>query len=190
MNKYLEGSKVKLVKFSDAFITGQYLNWLNNSEVNRYLTTGRFPVNRGNVFAPDGEKNLMFAVLSNIGAATDDKLWQDTDYNHYVGTCSLHDIDWITRKGEVGYMLGEKTHWGAGLTTEVVKLITEYAFERLNLNKLTAGVVDGNDGSIKVLEKNGYKKFATNEQDYYLEGKFLNVHRFHNFQEWYYGSKP
>jgi RimJ/RimL family protein N-acetyltransferase len=190
MRKYLEGDKIKLVKFADPFITGKYLNWLNDHQVNRYLITGRFPVTRGNVFAPDGEKNLMFAMMSNIGAASDDKLWQDTDYNHYVGTCSLHDIDWITRKGEVGYMLGEKTHWGAGLTTEVVKLITEYAFERLNLNKLTAGVVDGNEGSIKVLEKNGYKKFATNEKDYYLEGKFLDVHRFHNFQEWYYGSKP
>lgn len=185
MKQYLCGEKVKLVKFSDEHITTKYLGWLSDSQVTRFLNTGRFPIARMNVFIPDSEKNLMFAVMSNIGAATDDKLWQDTDYNHYVGTCSLHDIDWIIRKGEIGYMIGEKTHWGAGIATDVVNVLTDYAFNRLNLNKLTAGVVEGNEGSMKVLEKNGFKKFAINEQDYYLEGKLLGSHRFHNFQAWH-----
>ena len=128
--------------------------------------------------------------MSNIGANSADELWQDTDYNHYIGTCSLHDIDWIIRRGEIGYMIGEKTHWGAGIATEIVNLMTEYAFDRLNLNKLTAGVVEGNEGSMKVLEKNGFKQFAINEQDYFIEGRYLNYHCFHNFQEWHNGSKP
>lgn len=182
MKQFLQGEKVKLVKFSEEYITGEYLGWLNDTQVNKYLNTGRFPVARMNVFAPDGEKNLMFAVLSNIGAATDDKLWQDQDYNHYIGTCSLHDIDWISRRGEVGYMIGEKTHWGAGIATEIVRLIVDYAFNRLNLNKIKAGVVDGNIGSIKALEKNGFKQYAVEEENYYLEGKYLNTYLFRKFQ--------
>ena len=181
---YLIGDKVKLVKFTEQYMTPQYVGWLNNPEVNRYLNTGRFPVCRQELITPSGEKNLMFAIMSNIGSDSADKLWKDTEYNHYIGTCSLHDIDWISRKGEIGYMVGEKTHWGAGIATELIYLLTGYAFNRLNLNKLTAGVVEINKGSIKALEKNGFKQFAIFEQEYYLDGKYLDSYRFHNFKNW------
>src|SRR5574339_114907 len=110
MKQFLVGPKVKLVKFSEQHITNQYLGWLNDSEINRYLNTGRFPVNRQDIFVPSGEKNFLFAMMSSIGSSSADNLWQDNDYNHYIGTCSLHDVDWIARRGEIGYMLGEKTH--------------------------------------------------------------------------------
>ncbi len=181
---YLIDKKVKLVKFTEQYMTLQYVGWLNDPETNRYLNTGRFPVSRQELTPPHGEKNIMFAVMSNIGADTAGKLWQDDSYNHYIGTCSLHDIDWVARKGEIGYMIGEKTHWGAGIATELVGLLTDYAFNRLNLNKLTAGVVEKNIGSIRALEKNGFKQFAILEQEYYVDGRYLNTHRFHNFQKW------
>jgi len=185
MIKYLEGQKVKLAKFTDHYITANYIKWLNDPEVNRYLNTGRFPVAKSNIFAPDDDKNMMFAVMSNLGVNSGGGLWQDTEFVHYIGTCSLHDIDWIVRKAEIGYMLGEKTHWKAGIGSEVVSLLSDYAFNRLNLNKLTAGAVEVNMGSIKALEKNGFKQFAILEQEYYLDGKYMNTRRFHNFQSWY-----
>jgi hypothetical protein len=61
----------------------------------------------------------------------------------------------------------------------------DYAFNRLNLNKVTAGVVKGNEGSAKVLIKNGYKQYCTNPQDYYLEGKYFDTERFYKLQEWH-----
>ena len=183
MMNYLIGDKVKLVKFTEQYMTPQYVGWLNNPEVNRYLNTGRFPISRQELILPSGEKNLMFAIMSSVGSDSADKLWQDTGYNHYIGTCSLHDIDWIVRKGEVGYMIGEKTHWGAGIATELVGLLVDYAFNKLNLNKLTAGVVDGNDGSIAVLKKNGFEQFTVLEQDFFLDGKLVSAYKFHNFRK-------
>lgn len=185
MKQYLISKNIKLVKFSEQYITNQYLGWLNDCEVNRYLNTGRFPVNIKDMVVPAGEKNLMFAILSNVGINSGDQLWQDTEFKYYIGTCSLHDIDWISRKGEIGYMIGEKQYWGAGLATEIVGLLTDYGFNRINLNKITAGVVDGNIGSVRALEKNGFKKFTVLEQEYFLDGKYLDTHRFHNFQEWH-----
>ncbi len=181
--KYLEGSLVKLVKFSEQHITANYMQWLNDSDINRFLNVGRLPVSIKNITVPNDEKNLMFAVITNI-ASEDKKLWGDVGFNYYVGTCSLHDIDWISRKAEIGYMIGSKEHWGIGIATEIVGLLTNYAFNRLNLNKVVAGVVDGNAGSIRALEKNGFKKFAVLEQEYYLDGKYLDTIRFHNFKSW------
>lgn len=187
VKNYLTGSKVKLVKFSDRHITPQYHSWLNDQEVNRYLHVGRIPVGYSELVVPAAADNtvIRFAIMSNVGIDSADKLWQDKDYKYYVGTTTIHHIDWISKKAEVGYMIGEKAYWGAGLATEIVGLLVDYCFNKLNLNKVTAGVIEGNEGSMKVLEKNGFKQYAIEEQDFYLENKYLNSHRFHIFQEWH-----
>ena len=188
--KYLEGPRIKLCKFDERSIIPEYIAWLNDPEVNKFLDTGRFPISANEVFAPKDEKNLMFMIkadfyVEDIGG----KEIMDKDYNKYIGTCSLHKIDWITRKGEIGYMIGNKQYWGHGVATEVIELLTDYAFNRLNLNKLIAGVVGGNIGSITALERNGYKEFAKFEQDHFVDGKFINTWKFHNFQEWWHNLK-
>jgi len=183
--KYLTGDKIKLVKFTDRFIIPEYMDWLNDPSVNRYLCVGRFPVAREEVFASKDNKNLMFAIMCNLGEDSGGSLWEDSGYNHYIGTISLHDIDWISRKGEVGYMIGSKCHAGKGIATEAVGLITNYAFNRLNLNKLSAGVVEGNFGSNKVLEKNNYKLLTKNPQDYYLENEYKDTYMYVKLKEWH-----
>lgn len=169
---FLVGKSIRLVKFTDRHITPEYLGWLNNHEVNRYLCTGRLPVTKDSVFAPKNDKDLLFAIMAEPPP-------EYTQILNYIGTASLHKIDWIDRKGEIGYMIGNQDYWGQGVATELIGLLTSYGFNRLNLNKITAGVVDGNVGSAKALEKNGFKKYCTDPQDYFLEGQYLDTHRFY-----------
>lgn len=56
---------------------------------------------------------------------------------------------------EIGYWLGEQ-HWGCGITTEALTLLTADVFERLNLLRLFALPFADNLGSARVLEKAGY----------------------------------
>lgn len=184
MKNYLVGDKVKLVKFCDRYITPEYLNWLNDHEVNRYLNNGRIPIIRESILSNNDNKNIMFAILSNVGVDGEENLWQDKEYKYYIGICSLHEVDWINRKCEMGYVIGNKKYWGVGIATEVVKLLTEYGFDRLNFNKITACAVEENIASLKILSKNGFKQYAVDEQDYYLEGKYHNTIRFYNLVEW------
>ena len=167
---YLIGTKIKLVKFTDRYITAEYLGWLNDHQVTRFLCTGRLPTDKSMIFAPKDNENFMFAIIT-----TDDAM-------KYIGTCSLHKIDWISRKAEIGYMLGEKNYWGKGIATELIGLLTDYGLNRLGLNKITAGVVEGNIGSIKALKNNEYLEYGINPQDYYLEGKFLDTHLFYKLR--------
>jgi len=180
---HLKGKKIQLIKFNDRFITADYVGWLNNFDVNKYLCTGRILVDKKDIYAPSDDKNLMFAMMSNVGIDDEGLPWEDKDYVHYIGTISLHDISWIDRKGEIGYMIGSKDHWGMGIATEAIGLVSNYALSRLNLNKVTAGVVDGNIGSLKALEKNGFKRYGVKPQDYYLGGKFLDTILFYKLQE-------
>lgn len=184
--KYLQGDRIKLCKFEERSMTPEYMSWLNDPDVNKFLDTGRIPISKEEVFAPKDDKNLMFMIMANfyLGDINRGEV-KDKDYIYYIGTCSLHKIDWISRKGEIGYMIGNKSYWGHGVGTEVVRILTDYGFNRLNLNKLTAGVVGGNVGSVEVLERNGYRQFAKFEQDHFIDGQYIDTWRFHNFQSWH-----
>ncbi|UHA74685.1 GNAT family N-acetyltransferase [Paenibacillus sp. 481] len=57
----------------------------------------------------------------------------------------------------IGYFL-DKDHNGKGYMTEAVKLVVQYVFEKLGLQRIEAGVMPHNTGSIKVLLKAGFTK--------------------------------
>ena len=56
---------------------------------------------------------------------------------------------------EIGYWLGE-THWGRGIVTEALTLVTDDVFRRRNLLRVFALPFADNVGSTRVLEKAGY----------------------------------
>ena len=60
---------------------------------------------------------------------------------------------------EIGYWLGE-AHWGKGIVTEALVLVTEHVFGAPNLLRLFALPFADNPGSIRVLEKAGYVREA------------------------------
>jgi len=180
---FLTGNRIKLVKFTNRFVVAKYIDWLNDQEVNKYLFAGRMPISKDEVGNRNDSHNIMFAIMSNVHY-DNGKLYEDDNFSEFIGTISINTVDWINRKGEIGYMIGERTHWGLGIATEAVNLVSDYALHRLNLHKVEAGVVAGNIGSIRVLEKNGFKECGVIPQDYWADGKYNDTHRFYKLQEW------
>lgn len=181
---YLAGKMIKLVKFTDRFVTPKYIEWLNDQEVNKFLFTGRIPISKEEITNRNDYCNIMFAIMTNLLPDDVGCLFPSETYSAYIGTISLNSIEWINRKGEIGYMIGEKKYWGCGIATEAVELISNYALQRLNLHKVEAGVVEGNIGSVRVLEKNGFKQYGVIPQDYWHDGEFRDALRFYKLQEW------
>jgi RimJ/RimL family protein N-acetyltransferase len=72
---------------------------------------------------------------------------------------------------EVGYWLAEPL-WGKGITTMALIAFTKYAFEQFELQRLFAGVFDGNTPSVKVLENAGYKLEGRYKEAVFKDGKF------------------
>ncbi|ANU09480.1 alanine acetyltransferase [Planococcus antarcticus DSM 14505] len=78
--------------------------------------------------------------------------------NLLVGAISLVQVTrGPLQSAVVGYAL-DKRYNNKGYTTESVKLIVDYAFQKLALHRIEAGVMPGNDASIRVLEKAGFHK--------------------------------
>ena len=66
---------------------------------------------------------------------------------------------------EIGYWIG-KPYWGQGLSTEAAQGIINEAHDTLGVNALMAGAFADNPGSLRVLEKLGFK--PTGEEEMYF----------------------
>jgi ribosomal-protein-alanine N-acetyltransferase len=83
---------------------------------------------------------------------------------------------------EIGYWLGEE-HWGKGIITEAVKLVTGYAFENFPLIRIEAGVYDKNTASMRVLEKAGYILEAILRKLIIKNGEVMDKHMYVIFRQ-------
>ncbi len=73
-----------------------------------------------------------------------------------IGGIGIHHVNLKERKAEVGYWLGRNFH-GKGYGSEALEAILKFSFEELKLEKLEAGVFEGNPSSGKLLEKFGFE---------------------------------
>lgn len=89
-----------------------------------------------------------------------------------IGTCGFHDIDWISRKAELGIMIGDKRQWNKGLGTEAMELLLQHGFETLNLHRIYLKVFADNKGAIRSYEKAGFVHEARLREAHFGEGHY------------------
>jgi len=99
----------------------------------------------------------------------------DKQSNKVVGCMGLKNINCHDRNAEVGYWLGEKL-WGRGYMSEALGLITGFAFNELRLRRIYAIVHASNVGSIKVLERIGFKHEGTCRKASLMRGRWTDVY--------------
>ncbi|ASK61544.1 RimJ/RimL family protein N-acetyltransferase [Virgibacillus phasianinus] len=94
------------------------------------------------------------------------------DDNRLIGTISLFQVlRGSLQSAFIGYFLDESQN-GKGFTTEATKLIVKYAFEKLALHRIEAGVMPHNIGSIRVLEKAGFHREGIARKNVKINGKW------------------
>jgi len=86
----------------------------------------------------------------------------------------INGINSIHKRAKLTYVIGETSYWGNGVGYFAVKSLIQLAKNKYKLNKLYAGLADGNTGSQRVLEKNGFILEGTRSQHLFYNGKFYN----------------
>ena len=92
-----------------------------------------------------------------------------------IGLTPQTDVYRLT--AEIGYWLGEP-FWNKGIVTKAVAMITDYGFNELGFIRIHTGIFEYNIASMKVLEKNGYKKDGVFEKSIIKDGKIIDEHRY------------
>lgn len=145
------------------------VRWVNDREVTKFLSRGTFP---GNLEAFQEE----FAGLKN--SKTDLQLAICLKENsQYIGVTGLHSLNWVARHAEFRILIGEKEHWGKGIGTEALQLMSAYGFEILNMNKVWLGVNISNQKAYQSYLKGGFHEEGRLRQEVYRNGQYYDVIR-------------
>lgn len=160
----LFGEKVILrpVKKSDI---QNFVKWMNDQEVNQY-TCHDLPVTE------ISEENW----VNNASTKTDSAILviETITNSKPIGNCGIHGIHLIYRKATFGIIIGDKDYWSKGYGSEAGKLLVDYAFYRLNLNRISSSVLDLNPRSLALHKKLGFKEEGRRRQAYYKNGNYCD----------------
>ena len=98
--------------------------------------------------------------------------------NELAGVTALVlQSDIYKKTAEIGYWIGEP-YWNNGIATEAVKLLVNYGFDNLKLNRIFTGVFEDNKASQKVLEKCGFTHEGVFKNAIIKNGKVIHEYRY------------
>lgn len=96
------------------------------------------------------------------------------DSGKMIGTCGFTRFDYPNNCGELGYVINPSYH-GQGIATEVVAKIVEFGFCRLELNRIEAKYMVGNEASRRVMEKNDMTFEGIQRQRMLVKGQYRDI---------------
>ncbi len=160
------GEKIVLHTLDPQAISENYRHWMQDPEVLKFLANPQAKYTqealRGYVKAMnDSSQDHLFGIFLK-------------DSMEHVGNIKIGNAHPVHQFADLGFIIGMKEHWGKGLATEAVILATKYAFERLKLNKMFAGVLGPNEASAKVFIKAGYRPVGRYERHYKLNNQYVD----------------
>lgn len=97
-------------------------------------------------------------------------IFYHSEPDRLVGIIEALDFNQKVNMVTIGYFLPE-SHWGKGIATEAVKILLDFLFIDVNVNRVQAEVMPLNENSKKVLLKNGFIQEGTLRQATLWSGK-------------------
>lgn len=143
--------------------------WVNNPEITKYLS---------NIFL---YPHTMSATENYLNSMIDGSsgmkgfVIAHKENEEYIGQIDLVKIDWVNRVGTLGIVIGNTEKLSKGYGTEAIKLIQEFAFNRLNLHKLDLEVREYNYRAISCYKKCGFVEEGRIRQNFFIDGKYTDT---------------
>ena len=100
---------------------------------------------------------------------------EDKTVGRLIGHVGLYKIDQVAKKTELGILIADDNSRGKGYGTLITKAMVEYAFEVLQLHKVTVEVLLGNIPSMKMFKKCGFTIDGCLRDDVYKNDQYYDV---------------
>jgi len=91
-----------------------------------------------------------------------------------IGTCGFTTIDCPHDAAEIGYVLNPDYH-GLGIAPEAVEAVLAFGFENLFLHRIEARFMEGNEASLRVMEKVGMRFEGYRRESMLVKGRYRTI---------------
>ena len=144
-----------LRKFIYEDADAMFRNWASDDEVTRFLTWPTHP-------NTDVSK---FVIKDWIDSYSDEKYYQwaivvKENGDEPIGCISAVRVNEDISMVHIGYCIG-RAWWHQGITSEAMKAVMDFFFEKVSVNRIEARFDPRNSNSVKVMEKCGMKYEGT-----------------------------
>jgi RimJ/RimL family protein N-acetyltransferase len=146
----IDTSRLTLKTLTTDTMSPEYLAWLRDSAMNRYLEARHMHHTGESVaqFVEDmfaSDKDLLMGIfLKSTGK--------------HIGNIKLGGVDRVYSRADVGIIIGDQNLWGNGYATEAIEGLSDFSFGSISLRRLYAGAYASNKGSIKAFLKAGFQQ--------------------------------
>lgn len=154
--------------------------WLNDSEVTYYMVMGAQPT-QVEYLEQQWEKEICDAAVCTFAIC-------DLEDGTMVGWCGLYGIHPVSHRAEFRVFIGDKSCWNKGFATDVGYVLVKYAFEQLNLNKVTLGVNASSEAAVNCYEKVGFVEEGVLREEIYRNGQYYDAVRMSILKREYFGG--
>ncbi len=137
-NKVISNSQIFFKYINIENIENGWLDWMNNHELIEYLDTSGLATKESLLEYLEKSQPPsvhMFAVY-------------EINSGDYIGNARLSSIDYINKNAAYGRLIGNKKCHGKGYGTQMLLLLSDFAFNVLNLERIYTGVNNNNIASI------------------------------------------
>ncbi|MFW9929751.1 MAG: GNAT family N-acetyltransferase [Candidatus Thorarchaeota archaeon] len=152
-----------------------YASWDNNPDVRKY-THNLFPKTSAE------HKKYMESGQDRTPREIGFEVWHKGD-DKPIGFIRFNYIDWADRLGNYSLQIGDLSYWNKNLELEATFLLLEYAFNELNLVKITTDMYEMNTASWKICEKLGMNRELVLKKQAYLKGKYVDIYQYSLFKD-------
>lgn len=158
--------RLRIVPFTEHYLTARYVGWLNDPDVVRYSEQRH----RVHTLASCREYWRSFAGTPHYFwaiVAADGTLGHIGNLNAYV--------DPENGLADMGILIGEKRCWGMGFGLEAWQAVCGYLRGREEIRKVTAGTLAANAGMLKIMAQAGMVEDGRRRRHCLFEGREEDV---------------
>ena len=94
-----------------------------------------------------------------------------------VGSIDLHEVDLRNGGASLGIAIGDPLDTAKGYGSDALRVLVEFGFDQLRLERIELDVFDFNDGARRVYDRVGFRHEGTLRHALYSDGAFHDVHR-------------
>lgn len=92
-----------------------------------------------------------------------------------IGWCGLHHPSATHRHAELAVMIGSASHRGRGYGTDTTRTLCRFAFDRMNLHRVTLTVFPGNAAARHVYAKLGFVEEGVRRRAFWKDGAWHDL---------------